>query len=390
MKGKQKKIIICGILLVLLVGAVIGIKSYQDRMKNRLWSSKWEDSFWNLNNENYMTDGILRQQDSYIRFCDNSTGKDDLICVDQNCSHEASKDSACGAYIYASQLAGIAIRGSHIMYVADSKDDYGKYALYVADLEGKDRRKLADLMQADQVYDVLYHGSMVYISYLQMEKDGQESTVYGIYAYDLQEKRGQNLFQEEGNNYTPDGMAMGEKWFYISYAYSDAAKDDILAHSENREFEKEHVRNCVKALDPVSGKVKESLDGFGNNNVLLYKNGYLFYTKDQDLYRYSEQNGSVEKINEKGDYIAMTGGAEGKAYFRMADPKTGKLMCAVYDIADGKWSSQVTEPFFAKAVRGDHVYGMDEEGNPAWIPLKAMEKGYVSKIHVYKSQWDAE
>ena len=96
MKGKQKKIIICGILLVLLVGAVIGIKSYQDRMKNRLWSSKWEDSFWNLNNENYMTDGILRQQDSYIRFCDNSTGKDDLICVDQNCSHEASKDSACG------------------------------------------------------------------------------------------------------------------------------------------------------------------------------------------------------------------------------------------------------------------------------------------------------
>ena len=123
MKGKQKKIIICGILLVLLVGAVIGIKSYQDKMKNRLWSSKWEDSFWNLNNENYMTDGILRQQDSYIRFCDNSTGKDDLICVDQNCSHEASKDSACGAYVYASQLAGIAIRGSHIMYVADSKDD---------------------------------------------------------------------------------------------------------------------------------------------------------------------------------------------------------------------------------------------------------------------------
>ena len=78
MKGKQKKIIICGILLVLLVGAVIGIKSYQDKMKNRLWSSKWEDSFWNLNNENYMTDGILRQQDSYIRFCDNSTGKADL------------------------------------------------------------------------------------------------------------------------------------------------------------------------------------------------------------------------------------------------------------------------------------------------------------------------
>lgn len=108
MKGKQKKIIICGILLVLLVGAVIGIKSYQDKMKNRLWSSKWEDSFWNLNNENYMTDGILRQQDSYIRFCDNSTGKDDLICVDQNCSHEASKDSACGAYVYASQLQGIA------------------------------------------------------------------------------------------------------------------------------------------------------------------------------------------------------------------------------------------------------------------------------------------
>lgn len=48
----------------------------------------------------------------------------------------------------------------------------------------------------------------------------------------------------------------------------------------------------------------------------------------------------------------MTGGAEGKAYFRMADPKTGKLMCAVYDIADGKWSSQVTEPFLRRRSVG--------------------------------------
>ena len=50
----------------------------------------------------------------------------------------------------------------------------------------------------------------------------------------------------------------------------------------------------------------------------------------------------------------------------------------------------MTEPFFAKAVRVDHVYGMDEEGNLVWLSLKALEKGDVSKIHVYKSQWDAE
>lgn len=116
----------------------------------------------------------------------------------------------------------------------------------------------------------------------------------------------------------------------------------------------------------------------------------MFYTKDQDLYCYSEESDSVEKINEKGDYIAMTGGPEGKAYFRALDPKTGKLICAVYDIADGRWSSQETDPFFPEAVCGDNVYGSDDSGNLARISLKAMEKGDVSKVHAYESQWDAE
>ena len=85
MKGKRKKFIAGGVLLVILaVGAAVGVKSYQDKMKNRLWSSKWEDSFCNLHNNNYMANGILYEQDCYIRFCDNASGKDDLICVDQN------------------------------------------------------------------------------------------------------------------------------------------------------------------------------------------------------------------------------------------------------------------------------------------------------------------
>ena len=55
MKGKRKKFIAGGVLLVILaVGAAVGVKSYQDKMKNRLWSSKWEDSFCNLHNNNYM------------------------------------------------------------------------------------------------------------------------------------------------------------------------------------------------------------------------------------------------------------------------------------------------------------------------------------------------
>lgn len=391
MKGKRKKFIAGGVLLVILaVGAAVGVKSYQDKMKNRLWSSKWEDSFCNLHNNNYMANGILYEQDCYIRFCDNASGKDDLICVNQNCSHEASKDSSCGAYVYASGLAGMAIRGNHIMYIAASKEDYGKCELYVANLEGKERKKLADLMEADVICDVLYHDNMIYVSYLQTQKDGQGSDIYGIYAYDLDKRKGYELFRKEGNGYCPDGMAMGDKWLYISYAYSDASKDEILAHSEDQQFEKNHMKTCVKGIDPVSGNVKKSLDGFGNNNVLLYKQGYLFYTKDQDLYCYSEESDSVEKINKKGDYIALTGGPEGKAYFRASDPKTGKLICAVYDIVDGRWSSQVTDPFFPEAVCGDNVYGSDSTDNLAWMPLKAVEKGDVSQVHAYESQWNAE
>lgn len=390
MKRKQRIIILFCVLIIILAGTVMGVKSYQDKMKNRLWSSKWEDSFWSQSGRNYTENGILYQQDSYIRFCDNTSDKDDLICVDQNCSHEASKDSSCGAYVYASVLAGIAIRGEHMMYIADSKDGYGRCALYVADLEGKGRKKIGNLMKTDLVYDVLYHKNMIYISYMRMENDKQDVSVYGIYAYDLQKRKGRNLFRNTGNGYSPDGMVMGDKLLYISYAYSDASKEEILAHREDQQFDKKHVKMCVNGLDPKSGKVRKVLDGFGNNSVLMYKKGHLFYTKDKDLYCYFEKKDSAEKINEKGDYIAIPGGQETKAYFRALDPKTGKFICVIYDITAGKWTSQVTDSFFPEAIRGDYIYGTDSSNILARLSLKEMEKGDVSQIHTYESQWDAE
>lgn len=391
MKRKRKIILlICLIALAVISVLIFAVKTYRDKKQNALWSSDWEDSFCSQFGRSYTENGVLYHSGSYLRFCDNASGEDNLICVDQSCSHKGSRGSACGAYIDASIVGGVAIRGNHLLYVADSSDDYGLCSLYAADLEGKDRSKIGDLTRMDIILDVLYHENMVYVSYMQFMSEGEAETVYGIYAYDLEQRKGHELFQEEGNGFAPDGLAMGEKVLYMSYAYSDASKEDILAHSEDEEFDKNHTKFCVKGLDPVSGEVRESLEGYGNNNVLLYVQGHLFYTKGMDLYIYSESDSSSQKINEEGDLVALLGSRDGKAYFRGADRETNELLCLSYDIDTGKWTEQGTGDFFPEGISGDCLYGRDASSSLGWLSLEDFEKGDVSKVTVYESQWQEE
>lgn len=389
MKGKRKNIfLICFIGLAVVAVLTFAVKTYRDKKQNELWSLDWEDSFCSQFGRSYTENGVLYHSGSYLRFCDNASGEDNLICVDQSCSHKASGDFACGAYIDASIIGGVAIRGNHLLYIADSSDNYGLCSLYAANLEGKERSKIDDLTKIDMIFDVLYHGNMVYVSYMQDLREKESAMVYGIYAYDLEQREGHELFREEGNGFAPDGIAMGEKMLYISYAYSDASKEDILAHSEDEEFDKAHTKACVKGLDPVSGEVRESLDGFGNNNILLYVQGNLFYTKDQDLYIYSESDGSSMKINEKGDFIALPGSCDGKAYFRGYNEKTKELLCLSYNIDAGEWTEQSTGSFWPEGISGDCLYGSDASGSTGWMSLKDFEKGDISEMTVYESQWE--
>jgi hypothetical protein len=386
MKVLRKSVIV--VVLILMVGLLVFAKVYRDKKQNALWSSQWEDSLCTQFGNTYLESGILYHSGSYLRFCDNTSGKDDLICIDQSCSHKASKDSGCGAYVDCSVIGGVAIRGNHLMYIADSSDDYGMCSLYTANLEGKKRTKLGKLTMMDMVWDVLYHDNMVYVSYTRNLQDEEAGVEYGIYAYDLEERKGKKLFLEKGNGFSVDGLAMGEKMLYISYVCSDASKEDILKHSEDAEYEKKHNKSYVKGIDVSSGEVLTTLDGYGNNNILLFAQGHLFYTKDKDLYDYSEEDGTSKKINETGDLIALSGSDSGKVYFRGEDSKTQELLCFSYDIKTQKWDSWSAGDFFPEAISSDVLYGSDSSGSRGMISLEDLKKGDFSKAESYVSQWD--
>ena len=392
-KTKLVFALVAVIALAAIVRAVV-VRTGRGTEKDAFWSEEWEDSLCDQTGDNYMENGVLHMVGSehtngtYLRFSNNATGKDDLICVDQNCSHEASKDSSCGAYISASVVGGVAIRGNHIFYIANTLDAYGKFSLYVANLEGKARKKMGALPKMDLICDVLYHKNMVYITYLSKLSEEQDDLAYGLYAFDLKTQKGKQFFQGQGNGAVADGIAMGDKWLYFSYGMSEATKDDILQHSEDAEYEKKHTKLCVKAIDPVSGKVQKELDGFGNDCVLLFAQGQLFYSKGEDLYAYSEQEDTSTKINEKGDLIALLSQNRKQIYFRGTAAEGNDLALVSYQSNNKEFKEQNVGSFFPVAVAGKYVYGFGESGDTAWILLDDLEQGNLSKVHDYQSQWD--
>lgn len=396
MKNKKSKSVVglAGVIIVVAIVGTVIVKTGQEKEKDILWSAKWEDSICDQTGNAYMENGVLHIEGSerhagmYIRFSNNDTGKDDLICVDQNCRHEAANDSSCGAFISASVVGGVAIRGNHIFYAANTLEDYGNFALYMANLEGKERKKVGTLPKMDTIYDVLYHKNMVYITYLSDASEKEEGSTYGLYAFDLKTLKGEMLFREHGNGGVADGIAMGDKWLYFSYGMSDATKDDILQHSKDAEYEKEHTKLCVKGIDPVSGKIKKELDGFGNNCILHFAQGQLFYSNGDDLYTYSEKEDTSTKINEKGDLIALQGQNRKQAYFRGEVAKGDALALFSYQSNNKKFKEQNVGAFFPLAVAGKYVYGLDDSGNTNWILFDDLEQGNLSKVHRYQSLWE--
>lgn len=393
MRGQSRRIKgvlgVFGIALIAIV--VVAIYKYQTR--EVFWSEEWEDSYCSQFGKSYTSGGVIDYMGSYIYFCDNQTKKRNLICVDQNCSHKEESGSSCGAYIDASVFGGVALRGNHLLYIANSSKNYDMCSLYSADLEGKNRKKIADFIKMDMIFDVLYHQNMVFISYYnEADRNGEELT-YGIYAYDFKAKKAWSFYEKKVTGVAADGMALSGNSLYVSYVYPDATKEDILKHKEDEEYEKKIQKCCIVKLNLEDGSLEKEIEGFGNNNKLLFVNGNLFYSRFSSenqnwIVCYEESQDVSQEIEKNADRIAILG-SEDDAYFQEYDSDLNKCKYFLYDIKEKKWKELGAGKFIPESFFGDYVYGY-LDGELSYLKSKDFYAGDTGNVVTYNTVWKGE
>lgn len=339
LQKKSTKYLLAGVIAILFFAVIVGLLFVRARKEQQGGGTRGDgsalpDSVCLSGGNSYTDQGILYFDDHFIRFANAETGTDSVICTDANCRHEDSRNSECGAYIGGGGCSGLVQRGERIYYLIFD-DESGKQILYSANLQGKDRTKIAELIEMNHVVDVIYHGQTVLISYVNMDYEGDGLDTCGIYGYDMEKNEGKQYYQREGNGSAINSLLLRGDILYFSYHGSNATKEEILEHSEDEAFELEHKEVIIKGIHLGNGEEVVSTEGYGSNCVLPYCDGKVFYTKDDINYYYDEnskENIEISKenlipiysaINEKALFIGS--GAAGKNLFLQFDPEHSEM-----------------------------------------------------------------
>ncbi len=377
------------VLIILAVSvAVIGNIYYMDRQSaKRNGKSSGDmaglpDVLCRFDARSFSDQGMLYHDGQYIRYANAQTGDNDLICIDKNCRHDDKRNSDCGAYIDAGQVSGLAKRGKQIYYIAADRDT-GDKSLYQANLQGKGRKKIADLITMDYISDVLYHQNMVYISYLEEPYEDQKPDIYGIYACDLKNGEGKQLFKLEGSGFALDGLAIVRNQLYFSYVCSNASNEEILKHSSDEKFILEHQERWLRAIDLKTGKESVAIEGYGSNMILPVCSEKIFYTNDDMNYYYDDKTKESVKFSDD-NLIPIYAVSEKRAYFLGDGSDKTKVKYYCYDTEKGELQVLGESDFYPDAILSKKAYVRDIEGNYGILDTEDFLKGDYSKLKYFE------
>lgn len=381
LQKKSTKFLLAGVTVILCFSAVVGFL-YVRAGKEQRGGKKGEatalpDAVCLSGGDSYTDQGILYFDDHFIRFVNAETGMNSVICTDANCRHEDSRNSECGAYIGGGGCSGLVQRGERIYYLIYD-DESEKQILYSANLQGKDRTKIAELIKMNNVVDVIYHGQTVLISYVNMDYEGDGLDTCGIYGYDMEKKEGKQYYQREGNGSAINSLLLRGDILYFSYHGSDATKEEILEHSEDEVFESEHKETVIKGIRLEDGEEVVSTEGYGSNCVLPYCDGKVFYTKDDINYYYDEKSKENVEIN-KENLVPVYSAIDGNVLF-IGSGDVGKNLFLQYDPDQLELKTLGESDLYPIAVLEKKTYVLLEDGEYGVLDTQDFLQGKYSEF----------
>lgn len=365
--------------------------------------SEWEDAYCSMSSCNYQKDGVLYLRwDEYgglISYCDNASGKDEVVCTDKTCKHSTDANSTCSARV-SGNARGCAIRGEHLYYFDLDENDGENYYLYQANLDGTHRKTVCEVEDPDdtihdsivEILEVYYTKQYVY--YVFWELDSKDDTrILRVGRIDLKTKQNKIVYRLDETDSMIQSIVVKDDLLVLAVSYNDADAKEVMKHKYDEQFAKEHECNKIIAIDALSGKQQFVLDGTSSNRNLLMVDGYLFYCKIQnnsEINYCCDINTKKEVEVDSRDLSMMQSDSDSKVYYMDYQQKDGEnwYIYYQYDVKAGVMTKLGESEIFYDAVMGDYVYATitegEEKGQLCFTTLKKLEESRVDSHTVYK------
>lgn len=322
---------------------------------------------------------------NYISYIDPVSAKEKLICNDMNCLHKDAK--TCGAVVDGVVFGAIHREGKKIYYIADADTEkIGECSLFEADLDGKNRKKIASLMNANTIMSAIYTEKYIYISYVKDSEEDEKSCA-AIYAFDRKKKSGKVIYQIDKVSAQIGYMILSDGILYASTGYSDASAKEIKKHKKDIRFINKHFERNLMALRLKDSKVVHTIDSTGSGFFQIREHK-VFYSSAKAVYCYDIYTKKNYKIANDDKILIFSDKKESNTlYFR--DDKNYYR----YDIRKKTWHIIAkADVFFVEAMIGDWVYGFISsskagQGSESGIIKRSdFEKGNITKMKKVKTE----
>lgn len=221
----------------------------------------------------YGEKGVVYSIEGVGHFFDAESGNSSVLCTKPDCKHMKSYfgyDSTCDAY-WGSNVSGSFLYGDKLIYITCSDEDddshnvlLDKY-LMESDIDGKNRRKLADLPNFEIVRDLSVKGNLLAIGYVRQSDPENindvivgrlEKDIAGVVLINLDTKEITNICQAEEYNAMFYGLSVTEDSVYYTLSYS-TEKVEFTEQTDSYDYVGAMKKSLVTEIhraDIVSGE----------------------------------------------------------------------------------------------------------------------------------------
>lgn len=335
------------------------------------------ETYWILDTDlhTYGEQGVFYQENGYLRFMDAASGLDVPVCEKPGCSHSRAE---CPAY-FEGRIHGAFWEGDKLYLLTDyGADRFGELYLYEASVSGEDRKKIAELGEAQYVFQAVFtERYIVFIYWNQYDENMKQLSQdrIGVRVYDRETGACADVMGREGWNARGCFLELVENEIYFACFYYDLTVEEVLAHETDQDYMQQHIRFELLMSDMEGTEVTSILQDIPEvqkaesisdlPEVQAVCEAGVFYTADGRLYLLDMETGVIRDLGTSG--MGYPSVSETGILFGTYDPETREMSFDLYEIETGQMRPVAVMQDRLPAVMFDQIiYVYDyrtEDGN---------------------------
>lgn len=320
---RREKYLFCQILLLLSLIGLAGCTGKKEEESG--------ETYWILNGDmrTYGERGVFYQENGYLHFMDSVSGLDVTVCDKPECSHSRTE---CPAY-FEGRVYGAFWEEDTLYLLTDyGADRFGELYLYEASVNGEDRKKAAELGEAQHVSYAVFTEKYIVFSYWNQYDENMKELPrdqIGVGLYDRRTGECRDILSREGWNARVYQLDLVDDEIYVSCFYYDLTAEEVLAHETDQDYMQQHLKQELVRSDVEGQDITSPLQGIPDMaEVQTVCEAGIFYNAGGRLYLLDAETGVSRDMGE--NMIGYPSFSEKGQLFGSYDSDTGEISFYLY------------------------------------------------------------